>query len=89
MFETSGSCAIVANRGIISRYPQRTIMDDLSDAYVKRQMVKQEMRKKELEEKGENGGLTTKEAMELSGYKIQEGLEKMANLTKPRVCYMA
>ena len=65
------------------------VMDDLCDAYEKRQMVKQEMRKQELEEKGENGGLTTREAMELSGYKIQEGLEKMAKLTKPTVCYMA
>lgn len=89
MFETSGSCAIVANSGIVSRYPQRTVMDDLSDAYEKRQMVKQEIRKQELEEKGENEGLTTREAMELSGYKIQEGLEKMANLSKPHVCYMA
>ncbi len=89
MSETSGSCAIVANSGIMSRYPQRTVFDDLSDAYQKRQIVKQEMRKQELEEKGENGGLTTREAMELSGYKIQEGLEKMAKLTRPTVCYMA
>ncbi len=89
MSETSGSCAIIANNGIMSRYPQRTVLDDLSDAYQKRQMVKQEMRKQELEAKGENGELTTREAMELSGYKIQEGLEKMAQLTKPKVCYMA
>ena len=89
MSETSGSCAVIANSGIMSRYPQRSVMDDLCDAYEKRQMVKQEIRKQELEEKGENGGLTTREAMELSGYKIQEGLEKMAKLTKPTVCYMA
>lgn len=89
MSETSGSCTIVANRGIMPRYPQRTIMDNLKENYQKRQLVKEEMRKQELEEKGENGELNTREALELASYKFEEGLEKMAQLTKPRVCYMA
>ena len=87
--ETSGSCAMVSHRGIMPRYPQRTVIDELKDAYNKHKMLKQELRKQELEEKGENGKLNTQEAIELTSYKFQDGLEKMAELSKPTVCYMA
>ena len=47
------------------------------------------MRKSELSQKGEMGHLTTAEAMELAGYKIQEGLEKIAKLNADSICYLA
>lgn len=93
MSETAGSMGFVSFRGNPSNSfaptKKNTLLDDLSDAYEKRRMAKQEMRKKELEAKGENSELNTMEAMELTGYKIEDALEKMAFLTKPRVCYMA
>ena len=42
-----------------------------------------------MEAKGENSELNTMEAMELTGYKMEDALEKMAFLTKPRGGYMA
>ena len=47
------------------------------------------MRKNELLEKGDNQNLSTSEAMELAGYRIQDGLEKMAKLHEGSVCYLA
>ncbi len=80
MSESAGSCAIVS---------QRRPMDDFRDCYRQRKIAKQEIRKNELSQKGDNGNLTTAEAMELAGYKIQEGLEKIAQLNAGSVCYLA
>ena len=80
MTECAGSCAIVS---------QKRPMEDLQDCWEKRKFAKQEMRKKELSQKGEIGNLTTAEAMELAGYKIQDGLEKIAKLNADSICYLA
>ena len=80
MSESAGSCAIVS---------QRKPMDDFKNCWQQRRIAKQEIRKNELSQKGENGNLTTAEAMELAGYKIEEGLEKIAKMNADSVCYLA
>ena len=87
MTETAGSCGIASQARIVSRQPD--VMDSLRKGFESRRLAKQELRKAELKEKGENGGLNTTEAMELAGYKIQEGLEKIARLNANSICYLA
>ena len=87
MSESAGSCGVCRQTSIVSTQP--SIMDTLKDNYRQRQIARQEARKSELQKKGDNGSLNTMEAMELAGYKIQDGLEKIAKLNADSVCYMA
>ena len=74
MSECAGSCATLSQCSIIS---QSKPLEDLKNKYDERQIAQREMRKNELLEKGDNQNLSTSEAMELAGYRIQDGLEKM------------
>ncbi len=87
MSECAGSCGVTRQTSIVSTQP--SIMDTLKENYRQRQIAKQEIRKGELQQKGKEGSLNTNEAMELAGYKIQEGLEKLAKLNADSICYMA
>lgn len=80
MSESAGSCAVAR---------QTSVLDTLKDNYSKRQMIRREMRKDQLAQKGDSGALNTKEALELAGYRIQDGLEKLAAMQKSTVCYLA
>ena len=86
MSECAGSCATLSQYSIIS---QSKPLEDLKNKYDERQIAQREMRKNELLEKGDNQNLSTSEAMELAGYRIQDGLEKMAKLHEGSVCYLA
>lgn len=87
MAETTGSVGFAPR--IPQRAPQRTPMDDLSDIYKKRQIVRQEIRKDDLVKKAKAGVLTKREALELNSYKMANALEKMAKMGESTVCYMA
>lgn len=87
MSECAGSCGVTRQASVVSTQPN--IMDTLKENYRQRQIAKQEIRKGELQKKGKEGSLNTNEAMELAGYKIQEGLEKLAKLNADSICYMA
>ena len=80
MSESAGSCAV---------YRQTNVLNTLKDNYAKRQMVKRELRKADLAQKGKEGALNTNEALELTGYRIQDGLEKIASMQPHTVCYLA
>ena len=86
MSECAGSCATLSQCSIIS---QSKPLEDLKNKYDERQIAQREMRKNELLEKGDNQNLSTSEAMELAGYRIQDCLEKMAKLHEGSVCYLA
>ena len=87
MSESAGSCGVRRQASIVSTQP--SIMDTLKDNYRQRHIARQEARKSELQKKGDEGSLNTREAMELAGYKIQDGLEKIAQLNSNSICYMA
>lgn len=87
MSESAGSCGITRQTSIVSTQPN--IMDTLKEDYRQRQIARQEIRRGELEQKGKEGSLNTNEAMELAGYNIQRGLEKIAQLNANSICYMA
>lgn len=87
MSECAGSCGIVSQRQIVSRQPN--LMDTLAENYKHRRMLKQERRENELVQKGRDSGLNTAEAIELTGYKIQNGLNALARLNADSICYMA
>ncbi len=94
MAETAGSMGMIGfrgNPGINPNVPsvRGGVVDDLASAYEKRQIVKQELRRQELEEKGERGELNNREAMELAAYNVENALEKIAKLGSSTVCYMA
>ena len=94
MAETAGSVGMVGfrrNPGINPNVPsgRGDVIDDLAAVYEKRQIVKQELRRKELEEKGERGELNNREAMELAAYNVENALERIAKLGSSTVCYMA
>ena len=80
MSESAGSCAV---------YRQVDVLGSLRDSYKQKQMVRRELRKDELAQKGKDGALNTDEALELAGYKIQDGLEKIAAMQPHTVCYLA
>ena len=73
----------------MSNQPQSLISYGDKVQYGLVQKNEREMRKNELLEKGDNQNLSTSEAMELAGYRIQDGLEKMAKLHEGSVCYLA
>lgn len=87
MSECAGSCGIQTQNRIVSNQPSFT--DRLKEECRQHLIARQEARKAELAEKGKAGGLNTAEAMELAGYKIEDGLRKMAELSAGSVCYMA
>lgn len=89
MVETVGGTGFLTTRNPDFKPGIKNPLDYLRDAAEKRRIVKEEIRKKELEEKGENGRLTTPEAIELSSYKMEEALEKLAFLKPHTVCYSA
>lgn len=86
MSECAGSCATLSQCSIVS---QNRPLDGLKNKYEQHKAVQRELRKNELLEKGDNENLNTSEAMELAGYKIEDGLEAIANLHKNSVCYLA
>ena len=91
MSECAGSCATLSQCSIIS---QSKPLEDLKNKYDERQIAQREMRKNELLELCQICNflrqiLSTSEAMELAGYRIQDGLEKMAKLHEGSVCYLA
>ena len=83
MSECAGSCATLSQCSIVS---QSKPLEDLKNKYDERQIAQRE---NELLEKGDNQNLSTSEAMELAGYRTQDGLEKMAKLHEGSVCYLA
>jgi hypothetical protein len=80
MSESAGSCAV---------YRQTNVLDTLKNSYEKRQLVKRELRKANLAQKGKEGSLNANEKLELTGYRIQDGLEKLAAMQPHTVCYLA
>lgn len=82
MVETAGGFGVTPIVG-------RTPMDVMKEKYERQQAIKQEIRKQELEDKGENGKLNTREALELASYKMEDALTAMAKIASPNVCYMA
>lgn len=87
MSETCGGVGVCCNPGF--KPGIKNPLDFLRDAQEQRRIIQEEMRKRKLEEKGENGELNTREALELSAYKIEERLEKLALLKPHTICYNA
>lgn len=90
MSETAGSMGIVPFRGTgVMPHKQRDPLEPLKQAYEKRRIVQQEMRKRELEAKGQEGELNTREALELASYKLQDRVEQFSKLMPSTICYEA
>lgn len=80
MTEVAGSVGVVQ---------KQCPLDLLRDSAEKRRIVRQEIRKKELEKKGNEGSLNTLEAMELAGYKFEDCAETIAKFLPRTICYEA
>lgn len=91
MVETAGSCGMVSFRGNTMFAPTQkpNPIKDLQEVFNNKRIIRQEIRKQKLEEKGNNGQLNTQEALELSAYKIQDAFEDFMEITKPTICYEA
>lgn len=91
MSETAGSIGLVPFRGTTGIMPrkQRDPLEPLKQAYEKRRIVQQEMRKRELEAKGQEGELNTREALELASYKLQDRVEQFSKFMPSTICYDA
>jgi len=92
MVETAGGCAIVAQNSIVNPiYPRnrKNPYEAARDNRDTRAIVREEIRRHELEEKAKTGDLTEKEELELAALKTKVFLDGLPSLKPETICYVA